>query len=208
MKTLTLAVGGALCAFSFYCSMIFGSFLTYMAKHLFVNQDHFTIMENSADLPRDWTTRPFVSVRVLDVAYDPLNAPKCQDIAGGEHEDVFTAVWPGTSVACDCTEGKNVDDPRMFILGKSCPKSTSVCKSIQGWPPIRQSVMNGRRICGKRGGESFVEAVRVNALGQCPEGLQKCSDKTSMENTVCFDPSVASRDDSCPVTMMKLLKSD
>mmetsp|Transcript_43296 Transcript_43296/g.57278 ORF Transcript_43296/g.57278 Transcript_43296/m.57278 type:complete len:82 (+) Transcript_43296:1-246(+) len=80
-----------------------------------VGSDYFTIGENTIDLPRDWTTKPFVGLQVVDVAGDSAQ------VCPADYEDVFTAVWPGLSVACDCTEGVFSGAGRNFLLGKACP---------------------------------------------------------------------------------------
>ena len=42
-------------------------------------------------------------------------------------------------------------------------------------PSTKLSSIDGRKICGQRGGKSFLEAVRPTyVFGMCPEGFELC----------------------------------
>ena len=61
------------------------------------------------------------------------------------------------------------------------------------------------KICGKRGGKPFIEALRPSANAEtCPDETIPCSSTTSIENTICV-----SREDKeaglCPITEIKLM---
>ena len=53
------------------------------------------------------------------------------------------------------------------------------CRFFESIPPINLSNINGRKICGLRGGRNFKDAVRpINEYGDCPDGFQACSSGT------------------------------
>ena len=52
--------------------------------------------------------------------------------------------------------------------------------------PITMRDLGGVIICGKRGGKPFIEAVRPNSEGICPDFTLPCSTYTSLENTICM----------------------
>ena len=65
--------------------------------------------------------------------------------------------------------------------------------------------LSGVKICGKRGGKPFKEALRPTLIDRaCPEGTTPCSSATTIENTICI-----SREDKdaglCPITEIKLM---
>ena len=72
------------------------------------------------------------------------------------------------------------------------------------------SQFDGVRICGKRGGQSFLNTVRPNSNGVCPGKTIPCSRFTSPENTICVEPSVAENGilSDCPITEIKLVDPD
>ncbi len=49
--------------------------------------------------------------------------------------------------------------------------------------PLRD--LGGYYLCVTRGGSNFIEAVRVDANGNCPSGYEACNPKASLENRVC-----------------------
>ena len=63
--------------------------------------------------------------------------------------------------------------------------------------------IDGFKICGKRGGKPFVDAIRPNSEGACPSNTVKCSPFTSLENTICTEDVDLG---DCPVTYLRLLK--
>ena len=138
------------------------------------------------DLIKDWTTVPFVSIRVAD--------------ACNENEDeVFTIEWPGTVRGC-----KDGDSALPRTDWKASGKKLVDCKEIDVIGPIQQPVLiSGKHICGQRGGEAFEDATRVDPeTGSCPEGTMACSDPTTDEekaNVIC-QKDVA----SCPITSLKV----
>ena len=63
------------------------------------------------------------------------------------------------------------------------------------------------RICGKRGGRSFLEAIRPTSDGQCPDLTVPCSSNTSPENTYCVYPDEKEAD-HCPITDIRIMNED
>lgn len=61
------------------------------------------------------------------------------------------------------------------------------------------SDLGGFRVCGRRGGDSFSQAVRLDSASKCAkEGFVRCSEKTSLDTTICVKDL---RD--CPITWIK-----
>ena len=88
-------------------------------------------------------------------------------------------------------------------------------ETIAAIPAVQQTEFYGKHICGKRGGPSFAEVQRVqlntpecgsrDSICNCPEGLAKCSEMTSPENTLCYPPADLS---NCPIIEMKFVTSE
>jgi hypothetical protein len=57
-----------------------------------------------------------------------------------------------------------------------------------------------KKICGKRGGQKFMDQVRPNSTtGVCPQGFSACSPNSIPENTLCYKPDDK---DKCPITQV------
>ena len=68
---------------------------------------------------------------------------------------------------------------------------------LPGIPPINMTVTTGKIICGKRGGPTFLETVRVEKkTRKCPEGYVACSRFTGLTETICIEPD---KIDDCPI---------
>ena len=62
-------------------------------------------------------------------------------------------------------------------------------------------------VCGKRGGPSFVQTVRVNPLYyKCPDGYERCSPHTSHSETICMPYENNKRD--CPIIDMLVIAAE
>ena len=60
--------------------------------------------------------------------------------------------------------------------------------------PFVMKSFEGKILCGKRGGEPFLNVTRLDPETRlCPKGTSLCSNKTSMENTICYN-NLLSRD--------------
>ena len=60
------------------------------------------------------------------------------------------------------------------------------------------TAINGMVACGKRGGPTFLETVRVDSvLMTCPEGYEPCSVETSPSETICMP--LGSDMSECPI---------
>ena len=67
--------------------------------------------------------------------------------------------------------------------------------------------LEGVSVCGKRGGQRFLDTVRPNIDGECPGKTLPCSRITSPENTICIEPGDSESDilSRCPITEIKLV---
>ena len=69
---------------------------------------------------------------------------------------------------------------------------------------MRENVLFGKHICGRRGGLPFDSVQRPNFMTKkCPKGTQPCSKETSEKNTVCYENK-----DDCPVTSINFVPTD
>ena len=74
--------------------------------------------------------------------------------------------------------------------------------------PIEMTQLEGVTVCGKRGGQRFLDTVRPNSDGECPGKTLPCSRITSPENTICIEPGESESDilSRCPITEIKLVE--
>ena len=61
-----------------------------------------------------------------------------------------------------------------------------------------------KHICGQRGGEPFKSVIRPDQEGNCSEGMTKCSNKTTPDNTICVKDGET---DKCPITFFAITAS-
>jgi len=66
-------------------------------------------------------------------------------------------------------------------------ESRKYCRIVPAEHAVFQADLKDQRHCGYRGGNSFPNAQRPDTEGNCPEGFAKCSEQTSIENTICYD---------------------
>lgn len=74
------------------------------------------------------------------------------------------------------------------------------------------SRINGHKVCGKRGGLPFVDAVhtKVDKNGQlvcAKEGWTPCDKNGNVEFTMCFPPGGSIKED-CPITSVEFVKGN
>jgi hypothetical protein len=126
----------------------------------------------------DWNKIPFVRATIREGVSECLP---------GE-EDIFKYFYEGINDGWDC-DG---------VITMGAP--FGICSGIKGSGSVEFSTFYGDKICGVRGGESFLQTARPGLDGNCPSGTFKCSQNTSPDNTICR----ASLTD-CPITEMKLV---
>ena len=78
------------------------------------------------------------------------------------------------------------------------------CVDMEPLPAVIQGSFYGSRICGTRSGTPFVDAIRVDESGKCPDGTKPCSSNTSLQNTICYPPE--DLDSSCPITDIDIIE--
>ena len=101
----------------------------------------------------DWETRPFVDVIMTSDDRCPQS----------HEEEVFYELWKGATILCDCIQREQ--DHKAFpnthcLKGKNQPHNGDDCWEQPPMPPVVQASIHGVRVCGKRGGSSFLNAVR------------------------------------------------
>ena len=84
---------------------------------------------------------------------------------------------------------------------------SSLCYGAGGMPPIIQSNIKGIKICGKRRGRNFKNAVRPDfTTGTCPEEYRACFPMDSenlfpqIQTTTCYHVAGDEDEDYCPIT--------
>ena len=67
--------------------------------------------------------------------------------------------------------------------------------------------ISGMTACGKRGGPTLIETVRVDPEKMtCPDGYSPCSEETAATETVCWLENESKRE--CPILDIKVISVD
>ena len=70
------------------------------------------------------------------------------------------------------------------------------------WPVVMTD-LGGYRVCAKRGGLPFKDAVRVNVEGKCTQaGFKRCNPDSDVDNAFCVAEGTV-----CPITSVKFVNS-
>ena len=76
---------------------------------------------------------------------------------------------------------------------------------VDGVDPIQMTSIYDMVACGKRGGPTYLETVRVDTVTlSCPQGYVPCSEFTIPSDTICIEPERKRLD--CPIIDMFLVK--
>lgn len=96
----------------------------------------------------------------------------------------------------------------MMSPGVNCDYNQTIagCRPVTAMPAVRQGQFFGKRVCGKQGGLPFLNVTRVNETLVCPEGTLPCTDKTSSDNTICYN-ATESPLDVCPILSMEFVNN-
>lgn len=154
----------------------------------------------------DWTSRPFVQIKVVTSGED------CGD---ADYEPIFTRMWNGTHPVCKLDPSSLSDNESNFAM-KSKLKSSPISSGGQNFKyelltssdspcegqkiePIAAVNMtkqaDGSLICAKRGGRSFLDAVRIDPRVEvCPDDLLACVSDINAYQTQCVHEL-----DECPI---------
>ena len=105
---------------------------------------------------------------------------------------MFSKTWQGTRYGY--AELQNRTHPSDTIAGtvystKSDCSDTNIdyLLCIKPVNSILMTQFNGKVICGKRMGPTFIDAARPNhQTGLCPDSKSPCSSSTSIQNTICL----------------------
>ena len=79
----------------------------------------------------------------------------------------------------------------------------------QGLPPMNMTNIFGMKVCGKRGGHSFIDEVRVEPFTRkCPKNFEPCSPNTDATDTICVDSSSGPNyKEKCPILDIVFIES-
>ena len=114
--------------------------------------------------------------------------------------------WLGTKLWCLCDKGTYWENHEGECFETEKPDYNGECFLTEAAHPVIMGQFDGRRICGKRGGDAFKDVTRPGSDGQCPEDTLPCSLKTSADNTVCYPKD--DLDSSCPITDIDIVGSN
>lgn len=108
-----------------------------------------------------------------------------------EAEAIFLYTYPGVDDGYLCTNETSKIVTKEWIYGMNC-------EVVKGFDAIDVNSFKGSMLCGVRGGEPFVSAIRPSPLNHtCPEGTVPCSKNTKPEKTICYPPDQV--ETKCPL---------
>ena len=93
-------------------------------------------------------------------------------------------------------------------IGSSNKKRTGILK-CRGWEvlpsdPVTMTKVNGKVICGQRGGVTYEQAKRPDLdTGLCPEGTKSCNEGASIQNRLCVPEDQS--EELCPITSIEIV---
>lgn len=122
------------------------------------------------EVQHDWSTKPWTVMYLV---------PSTSQCNSGD-ELVWSKTYLGSKKDCYRTETvQKVENGETY--------SEEVCaEQASGIKETTQDVIHNYKICGKRGGIYYKDVIRPDSdLGICPKGFVKCSEATSIENTIC-----------------------
>ena len=80
-------------------------------------------------------------------------------------------------------------------------------KVIEGIAPVNMTQISGKSACGKRGGPTFLDTVRVDPVTlECPFPLVPCSKITNATDTICVKEY--EREYECPIIDVFVIHED
>ena len=108
---------------------------------------------------------------------------------------------------CVDIDGFKTYDSYRFIPGDTCndEQTDCMCDNVKANPLIWQSQFDGKRICGKLGGDSFLNVTRPNSSGQCPDNTTPCIADIDINDQLCYPP--LEHGSSCPITDIKIVET-
>jgi hypothetical protein len=70
------------------------------------------------------------------------------------------------------------------------PSNSGACSTTPTIPATQMSQFSDQVICKTVGGQNFLNVQRPSTTtGKCPGTTVPCSNKTSTDNTVCYEPA-------------------
>ena len=125
-------------------------------------------LDEYSEIKTEWETRPFTELTMVpQEQYCPSKFPTL----------VAWDNWPGLDVMCFC----NSDSRYPSTIGTKCEgdrAATTRCSTREALPTLYLGVLDGYKICGRRGAQQFSEAVRpqegADGNIKCPSGTVPC----------------------------------
>ena len=175
-------------------------------KDRYEGKEEFPSFRHVNMIAQEWKQKPFASL---------ISTPNEQCPDG--YKLAFSRTWYGSNVGCDCrgvvkpTEGSVLYTPDDYRRNwerltekQICDSNleSAGCKTLQAHPPVVMGKFRGKRICGKETGASFIEAVRPDLTGACPEGYRACNPGSDPDNISCLpleNKSLHAFQKACPI---------
>lgn len=99
----------------------------------------------------DWTKTPFVS---------PIIVSSKDDCPATHPEPMIYDIWMGLIENCFCQDGSELEGTRGEGNCKAKAANSPYCRSRPSINPVLRNNIDGWKICGKRGGEDFLNTKR------------------------------------------------
>ncbi|TNV79722.1 hypothetical protein FGO68_gene2934 [Halteria grandinella] len=163
--------------------------------YLAVNHDHDSVKQISTE----WQKQPLIDIQIAEAT----------QACPSHYEELFTREWPGTEYGCDCmgvysTRLEFWQQNSMLNHGSCTYNQTRAgCKTVYPLDPVLLNNLGGFKICGLRGGSSFIQAQRpIDSKGQCPSGYEACNPTADFERRIC-----SKNQTECPINDIKFVSS-
>ncbi len=129
----------------------------------------------------------------------------------GEEELIYD-IWQGLMEVCFCQEGRLES---VYGQGGCRGKAANspYCRSRRAITPVIMARIGGKKYCGTRSGENFLNTVRpvrstATAPYKCPTGFEPCGGQAALdagfaENVVCLEDTAL-----CPITSVSYIVTD
>ena len=82
---------------------------------------------------------------------------------------MYERMFYGLKIGCDCSNVGRYQNS--FDTGVVCTTNQTRfgCQNSEALTPVRMNRIDGKLVCGKLSGVSFVQVVRPDLQGNCPE---------------------------------------
>ena len=194
LKDIFLCIASLTTLLGSLMGIAFGSYLVYKGKHF--NSFDVPRITNTLDIQNDWSQVPFISIQTV---------PKTEACPSGT-ESIWERVWYGMKAGCSSYSTAWITSNKKVTSGDVCSTDDDgdyVGVNVNPFFAVYQDIFFDVRICGKTGGQNFLNWIRPDMSNTCPDGTQPCSPHTTAENTICQSDL-----SQCPIIDIKVVSTD